>query len=242
MTLAFDTSGSRTFFMSSGFAFFRGTIWVTTRSLGPIASALQPRLDVLFPCLLTGDDLDHVSRWDRRQAVDLEDGFENPVGLVGGDLARRKDTDLSLDRFIDDEVLARDLADELDEGENVDVVEIDRDVFPQLSSGGPGLPGSCGRCGGRDLANIFIFPRVLPGRCLCHVLRRRFLGRFFLDGGLFLGSRGRRFVRMWRRPLRGKTPLSMSSRRVGHCRQASPPGPFPAKQTTAQTRPGPSGW
>ena len=47
MTLAFDTSGSRTFFMSSGLACFSGTIWVTTRSLGPLPSA-RSRVSMLF--------------------------------------------------------------------------------------------------------------------------------------------------------------------------------------------------
>lgn len=87
--------------MSSGLACFRGTIWVITRSLGPIPGAKPGR----HARLLARDDLGDVARGNRGQAVDVEHGLEDLVGLLGGDLPGREHADLALDGLVDDEVL-----------------------------------------------------------------------------------------------------------------------------------------
>jgi hypothetical protein len=77
--------------------------------------------------VLRRDDLHDRPGIDEGEALYLEDRLEDAVGLVDGDLARRDHRDLALDRLVDEEVPAGDLADELDEGRDLDVLEVHHD-------------------------------------------------------------------------------------------------------------------
>ena len=65
---------------------------------------------------------------DGGEALHLQDRLEDLVRLVGRDLGRRDDGHLALDALVHDEVLAGDLAHELDQDAEVDVLEVHGDV------------------------------------------------------------------------------------------------------------------
>src|ERR1700730_6682608 len=73
------------------------------------------------------DDFDYGPRLSRGEALDLQDGLEDLVGLLRGDLGRRNYADLAPHALIQDEVLAGDFADELGQDGKVHILKVHRD-------------------------------------------------------------------------------------------------------------------
>ncbi len=98
----------------------------------------SPRRDGLDSLLLGfpgRDDLNRLTSGNRGVSLDLQNGLKHPVGLFDGDLCGRDDRNFPLDLAVHHEILARQLADEFDDGAYVGFMEIDGDSF--LSPLGP---------------------------------------------------------------------------------------------------------
>ena len=124
------------------------------RGPGVLPDAGADRVLAGFP---GGDDLDRVPLRDGGEPLRLQHGEEDFVRLVERHPAGGDDRDLSLHPLVEDEVLLRLLAHELDEDRQVDVGEIHRQVHRgtlrgsrSRHGGGRGsLDGSRGRRGRR---------------------------------------------------------------------------------------------
>ena len=132
--------------------------------------------------------------WNR-----LEDG----VGLVDRDLAGRDDRDLALDPLVDDEVPPGDLADELHQDRQVDVLEVHRDQLVAVGAAfGGGLRSRSG----------------LRGRSGLHGWRRsggrRSGGRRRFRGGRSQLHGGRRSP--WRPPACADAPTATNHAKPPH--------------------------
>ena len=88
--------------------------------------------------LARGHDLRERAARHRGEALHLQDGLENEVGLVGRDPGRRDDGHLAAHAVVDDEVPPGDLAHELGEHGQLHVLEVERDGG---LLGGPGGAG-----------------------------------------------------------------------------------------------------
>src|SRR5262249_1468359 len=107
-------------------------------------------------------DLDDWAGRQRRESLDLEDRLEDAIGLVYRDLRRRDHGDLATHFFFQYEILTGDLADELHQHADLDVLEVHRDELllgnllgraSRCDSRRSG--GGSSRCGrGRSLARI----------------------------------------------------------------------------------------
>ncbi len=75
-----------------------------------------------------GNDFDYGPGLGRGEALYLQDGLEDLIGLVRGDLGRRNDADLAPHALVQDKILAGDFADELGQDGKVDILEVHRDV------------------------------------------------------------------------------------------------------------------
>ena len=102
-----------------------------------IALGTGAGLDVFGAGVRRGNDLDQAARRHSGKAVNIEDRFEDLVGLRNGYFGRGDDGHLALDPLIDDEVFAGQFADELDEHTDIHIVEINGDEPPGILCGGP---------------------------------------------------------------------------------------------------------
>ncbi len=77
--------------------------------------------------VLVGQNLDDAATGHGGESLDLQHGLENGVGFIGRDLGRGDDRDFATDLFIDNKILLGDLADELGEHGNIDILEVHGD-------------------------------------------------------------------------------------------------------------------
>src|ERR1035437_6526959 len=104
--------------------FLSRTIRVTYSSPLVSAGGFQSGSAAGEPSLARGHNLDDLAGLNGGEAFYLEDGLKDRVGLFGSDLARRDDGDLAAHGFVDDEVAAGDLADELGKKGNIHVLKL----------------------------------------------------------------------------------------------------------------------
>ena len=101
-------------------------------------------------------NLDDLAGLNGGEAFDLEHRLKDRVGLLGSDLARRDDRNLAAHGFVDDEVAAGDLGDELGENGNIHVLKVHRNRVLRRQPCGFGSKGGGSRirrgeqqCGGQ---------------------------------------------------------------------------------------------
>ncbi len=89
---------------------------------------LRQRAEARLLGVFGRNDADRRAARHGREALHLQHRLKDLVGLVGGDLGRRHHAHLALDAVVHDEVLAGDLAHELDQDGEIDVLEVHGDV------------------------------------------------------------------------------------------------------------------
>ena len=102
-------------------------------------SVARPGRDRVLPRFPREDDLDRVPLLDRGEPLHLQNGEEDVVRLRQRHPAGGDDRDLPLHPLVEDEVLLRLLAHELDEDRQFDVGEVHRQVRRGIGPRGPGM-------------------------------------------------------------------------------------------------------